>query len=76
MIEGSLRKNSNGRWEVQDLELTSGHPLTILIDGHWINGSIESSSNRYYWFSRSSGVSVVLQPGLRVRAQEARFTIF
>jgi len=41
MKEGNLRKNSIGRWEVERQELTSGDPVELLIEGHWISGNIE-----------------------------------
>ena len=73
MKEGNLRKNSIGRWEVERQELTSGDPVELLIEGHWISGNIEFWNDSYYWFSRREGVPVVLNESLRVRAYQGRF---
>ena len=73
MKEGNLRRNSFGRWEVLNQELTSGDPVDLLIEGHWINGKIEFWNDDYYWFSRREGVPVVLHAGLRVRAYQGGF---
>jgi hypothetical protein len=75
-IEGLLRKNSFERWMVEGLELTSGAPVDLLIEGHWISGNIEFWNDSYHWFSRSDGVPVILHSGLRVRASEGRFINF
>ena len=74
MKEGSLQKNDFGRWGVEGIELSSGDPVDLLIEGHWIKGSIEFWNDSYYWFSRREGVPVVLHSGLRVRASGGRLT--
>ena len=76
IVEGNLQMNSIGRWEVEHLELTSGDPVELLIEGHWIKGNIEFWNGGYYWFSRREGVPVILHLGLRVRASQGRFTAF
>lgn len=49
-MEGKLRKNEIGRWEVVDesgnrLELTSGDVVEVKVADHWIRTRIESMSS-------------------------------
>ena len=74
--EGTLKRNKIGRWEIEDLELTSGHSVDLLIGGHWLKGHIEFWTDDYYWFSLGEGIPVVLGAGVRVRASSGRSTNF
>jgi hypothetical protein len=74
VIEGFLKKNSIGRWAIEDLELTSGASVDLRIAGNWISGSIECWSGDYYWFSRGDGVPVVLNSSIMARALPGRYT--
>lgn len=64
---GKLERNECGRWEFSEIELTSGSVVEICIDGQWICGAIEYWQDDYYWFSRRSGVTVMLHSGIRAR---------
>lgn len=46
--KGKLRKNSNGRYECDGYELTSGSGVEILVDGEWLITSIEHNGRDYY----------------------------
>lgn len=72
-VEGNLKRNEIGRWELGELELTSGAAVELLIEGNWILGNIESWNGEYYWFSRTDGVPVVLHSGLRAKAKPGRY---
>ncbi len=74
LIEGNMKRNSLDRWEIGDLELTSGAAVDLQIEGHWISGIIEYWTDDYYWFSRKDGVPVVLHSGIRARARLGRYT--
>ena len=74
VIEGKMKRNSIGRWEIGELELTSGAAVDLMIEGHWISGSIEFWNDSYYWFSRKDGVPVVLHSGIGARAVIGRYT--
>ncbi len=65
--EGKLQRNELGRWEVLDVQLCSGSPVDILIDGHWISGVIEHWQGDYYWFSRYDGIPVILSSSIVAR---------
>jgi hypothetical protein len=69
---GKLKRNSYDRWDLLDAELTSGDPVDLLIEGHWISGQIEFWNSTYYWFSRRDGVPVVLNVSLTARLGERR----
>lgn len=73
-IDGKLKRNSIGRWEIEDLELTSGAGVDLMIEGHWISGQIESWNGDYYWFSRTDGIPVVLHSGINARTKPGRYT--
>ncbi len=65
--DGMLKRNDCGRWEFNDIELTSGRVVEIQIDDHWICGVIEHWHDSYYWFSRRNGIPVVLHSGIKAR---------
>ena len=56
-VEGILRKNSNGRYEIDGHELTSGSPVEVLIYDRyyerreWVSSRIEHSGRDYYLVS-------------------------
>ena len=74
IVEGNLKRNSIGRWEIENLEFTSGAALELLVEGNWIPGNIESWNGEYYWFSRTDGIPVVLHSGIKARAKPGRYT--
>lgn len=52
-MQGTLRKNATGRWEIVDdegkrVELTSGDVCEVKVGENWIQTRIESSSDGYY----------------------------
>ncbi len=71
--EENLKRNAIGRWTLGERELTSGAAVDILIEGHWVSGSIEFWNDDYYWFSRTDGVPVVLHSGIKARANSGRY---
>lgn len=78
--EGVLHKNSNGRYEFNGIELSSGYPLEYLatddrhmryddndnyiVTPYWAYGRIEHNGNDYYIFGASKGLEL---EGLKVR---------
>ena len=72
MRTGKINLNANGRYELVGVELTSGDPLDLLIEGHWIRGHLEFWADAYYWFSRTDNIAVVLRSGLTARVSERR----
>jgi hypothetical protein len=73
MIEGFLKRNLGGRWQVKELELTPGAVIELLIGGHWIAGTIECWNREYYWFSRGDGVAVTLDASIKARIAPGRY---
>ncbi len=72
----TLVKNEIGRWQLGDIELTSGNLVEIQIEGNWICGVIEYWQDNYYWFSRKDGIPVILHTGVKARvptSKERRF---
>jgi hypothetical protein len=67
--EGGLVMNDCGRWEFDEIELTSGSLVEIRIDGTWLLGVIEATNGKYYWFSRHDSIPVILRTGIRARIQ-------
>lgn len=53
-VEGILRKNRNGRYEIGDRELSSGSPVEVLIYDRyderweWLSSRIEHNGKDYY----------------------------
>lgn len=66
-IEGTLQKNEINRWEFSGVELYSGSPIEICVDGTWLSGVIEYWHDAYYWFSRRDGIPVILHSGIKAR---------
>lgn len=66
-IEGKLLRNSCERFEVADLELTSGTLVEIEINKTWLLGVIEYWKDAYYWFSKVEGIAVILRNGINAR---------
>jgi len=79
-MQGTLRLNENGRWEIVDqsvdrvgrliCEITSGDVIEVEVAGHWICTRIESSSRSYppysaFYYAVVQGVS--LYPGQKAR---------
>jgi hypothetical protein len=73
MIEGTLKRNLGGRWEVKELELAAGAVIELFIGEHWIAGTIECWNGDYYWFSRGDGVAVVLDASIKARIAPGRY---
>lgn len=53
-VDGILRKNSNGRYEIGDRELSSGSPVEVLIYDRyderweWVSSRLEHNGRDYY----------------------------
>jgi hypothetical protein len=67
--EGELVMNDCGRWEFDEIELTSGSLVEICIDRIWLLGAIESTNGNYFWFSRMDSIPVILRAGIKARIQ-------
>lgn len=72
MIEGTLAKNSIGRWEFADYELTSGEAVEVFVAEQWIRGRIEYlHSSQEYQLIVSSGPDsetfLMLHTGMQAR---------
>lgn len=67
ILEETLSRNSSGRFEVGDFELTSGCSVEIQINGQWLLGTIEHWQNAYYWFSTQESIAVILRNGINAR---------
>lgn len=76
--KGNLRLNSNGRYEVNNIELTSGHGLEMyLYDSYeecniWCEGRVESrhtENGAVYYFLNSDGSNKDLEEGDLVRVR-------
>lgn len=71
-IEGTLHKNANGRYELDDHEFTSGSSIQIYHQesGYWLFGRVEHAAklSGYYFFSDYPHIpSFPLWEGMRVR---------
>ena len=66
-VLGDLSQNDIGRWECQDLELTSGAILEIAIGMSWIKGRIEHDGRQYVFFDPAAGAAMPLEEGIRAR---------
>lgn len=47
--EGYLTFQQNGRYKMNDIELTCGFPLEICYDGNWYLGTVYYDGNNYYF---------------------------
>ena len=70
--KGNLRLNSNGRFEVNDIELTSGHGLEMYLYNSyeecniWYEGRVESrhtENGAVYYFLNTDGPNKDLEEG-------------
>jgi len=66
ITEGYLKKNDNGRYELNDYELTSGDPLDVWLDddyynsgGYWLSTRMEHKNGDYYAVGVSSSLNGV-----------------
>jgi len=69
-MEGTLRKDENGRWEIvgedgKSRVFTSGATLEVCVGRHWLSTSIEHDGTDYY----ASCPGVRLVKGLPARVQ-------
>ncbi|KKE78651.1 hypothetical protein DTX80_17780 [Bacilli bacterium] len=69
ITEGYLKKNHNGRYELNNYELTTGHPLDVWLEddyynsgGYWFSTRIEHKNGDYYAVSVSNSLN-----GLKAR---------
>lgn len=76
--KGNLRLNSNGRFEVNDIELTSGHGLEMYLYNSyeecniWYEGRVESrhtENGAVYYFLNTDGPNKDLEEGDLVRVR-------
>ena len=65
--EEKLSRNDMGRWQIGNIQLTSGSSVELLIEGHWICGVVEFWRDDYYWFSQTNGIPVILGAGISAR---------
>jgi len=66
-VKGQLVRNKIGRWQVDDVELTSGDHLEIYVDGVPLRGVIEYWQNDYHWFSLIDGIPVLPLSGMKAK---------
>lgn len=66
-VEGPLFRNDCERFEVRDVELTSGSVVEIQINKTWLIGVVEHWRDGYYWFSQHESVAVILRNGILAR---------
>jgi hypothetical protein len=50
MVQGTLEKQSNGRYAIYH-ELTSGDVVEVYLDGKWVRTSIEYSKDDGYYIT-------------------------
>lgn len=62
---GYLIKQSNGRFIINDRELSCGSYLELYYNGNWISGRVEHS-NRYYFCNKFMD-NPALEPGMKAR---------
>jgi len=73
MREGiTVQSTNRGRYALDDaqygMDLTSGQPCDIWLEGKWVPGRIEHSGDGYYFLPAGVGVaSVDLREGMKVR---------
>lgn len=67
ILEGQLKRNQYGAWELYELELGSGSPVELLADDIWMPGTIEYNGRDYVFFDPEVGVYVTLNDGIRAR---------
>ena len=69
MIEGQLRKNITGRWQLNECELTSGSCLEIKMGGKWISGCIEylRCDADYFFYTDNEGHPIRLYNNILAR---------
>ena len=65
-LEGKLRINGNGRYELNNYELHCGSTVELKLCGKWIKTSVEADHGEYYF---------VGLPGLRVFNIPARISM-
>jgi Domain of unknown function (DUF5348) len=73
LLLGGIQKTVAGRYRLNDLNLSSGDCVELLVGGHWAKGTVEFWNGEYHWFSRSEGIPVVLQEGMVMRATLGRW---
>ena len=66
-VEGYLRKNDLGCWEVHELELGSGSLIEVLSDQGWMTGVIERDGGGYVFFDLRNHTYAGLVDGLQAR---------
>ncbi|MDE5722198.1 MAG: DUF5348 domain-containing protein [Clostridia bacterium] len=65
-IEGELRINADGRFEVKNYELHCGACVQLKLCGKWVRTSIEAYNGEYY---------AVGLPGLKLETLSARIKV-
>lgn len=77
MISGTLKKDENGRWEIQypggtgKGELTCGDVVEVFAFRDWLPGRIEATTKLgYYFFDPDTDAVLLLHEGLRARIPE------
>ncbi|MDU4750279.1 MAG: DUF5348 domain-containing protein [Clostridium butyricum] len=53
MNTGFLRQSkwTNGRWCINNNELSCGYPISIRIENKWLKGRVEHNGKSYYFLS-------------------------
>jgi len=75
--EGILTKNDIGRWEFDELELTSGDAVEVFVAEQWVRGRIEYlHGSQAYALIISSGPDsetfLVLHTGMQARTPSGK----
>lgn len=66
-VEGSLKQNQQGRWEIHGVELTSGGRIEVLSDQGWKSGYVEHDGRQYVFFDPHGDAYACLVEGLQAR---------
>lgn len=62
---GCLKKQSNGRFVLNNIELTCGRYLELYVDGSWMTGRVEFSEDYYFHNALMNNPS--LKTGMKAR---------
>jgi hypothetical protein len=66
-VAGQIAKNESGRFEVYELELTTGCPLDVRFGNGWIAGQIAQDGMAYLFVSHDEQFVFELSDGMEVR---------
>jgi len=69
MIAGHIERNETGRFELHNLELTSGSAVEVHFREGWIAGHVEQEGHDYVFISEETQCFTALAEGMRARVQ-------